>query len=204
VEPVQGESGVRPGSHDYFQGVQDHCRKTGTLLILDEVQTGFCRTGRMFALEHFGIEPDILCLAKSLGGGVPMGAIGISEAVCAKLFKLAHTSTFGGNPLACAAANAAIRYMEDFHLAQRAHDLGQEFVAELRKIDSRKIREVRGLGLIVGVELKEKAGPYIQQLMERGILVLGAGPTVIRYLPPLVIEHDDLKRVVGETAKVLQ
>lgn len=204
VEPVQGESGVRPGSREYFQGVEAHCRKTGTLLILDEVQTGFCRTGRMFALEHFGIEPDILCLAKSLGGGVPMGAIGISEAVSAKLFKLAHTSTFGGNPLACAAANAAIRYMEDFQLAQRAQDLGREFMAELRKIDSSKIREVRGLGLIVGVELKEKAGPYIQQLMERGILVLGAGPTVIRYLPPLVIERDDLKRAAAETARVLQ
>jgi LysW-gamma-L-lysine/LysW-L-ornithine aminotransferase len=204
VEPVQGESGVRPGSREYFQGVEAHCRKAGTLLILDEVQTGFCRTGRMFALEHFGFEPDILCLAKSLGGGVPMGAIGISEAVSAKLFKLAHTSTFGGNPLACAAANAAIRYMEDFQLAQRAQDLGQEFMAELRKIDSPKIREVRGLGLIVGVELKEKAGPYIQQLMERGILVLGAGPTVIRYLPPLVIDRDDLKRVAAETASVLQ
>jgi len=204
VEPVQGESGVRPGSREYFQGVEAHCRKTGTLLILDEVQTGFCRTGKMFALEHSGIEPDILCLAKSLGGGVPMGAIGISEAVSASLFKLAHTSTFGGNPLACAAASAAIRYMEDFQLAQRAQDLGQEFMTELRKIDSPKIREVRGLGLIVGVELKEKAGPYIQQLMERGILVLGAGPTVIRYLPPLVIERDDLKRVVTETAAVLQ
>jgi acetylornithine/LysW-gamma-L-lysine aminotransferase len=204
VEPVQGESGVRPGSRDYFQGVEAHCRKTGTALILDEVQTGFCRTGKMFALEHFGIEPDILCLAKSLGGGVPMGAIGISEAVSTKLFKLAHTSTFGGNPLACAAANAAIRYMEDFQLAQRAQDLGQEFMAELRKIDSPKIREVRGLGLIVGIELKEKAGPYIQQLMERGILVLGAGPTVIRYLPPLVIEREDLKRVAAETAKILQ
>ena len=204
VEPVQGESGVRPGSRDYFQGVEAQCRKTGTALILDEVQTGFCRTGKMFALEHFGIEPDILCLAKSLGGGVPMGAIGISEAVSTKLFKLAHTSTFGGNPLACAAANAAIRYMEDFQLARRAQDLGQEFMAELRKIDSPKIREVRGLGLIVGIELKEKAGPYIQQLMERGILVLGAGPTVIRYLPPLVIEREDLKRVAAETAKILQ
>src|SRR5262245_16557730 len=204
VEPVQGESGVRPGTRDYFQGVQDHCRKSGALLILDEVQTGFCRTGRMFALEHFGIEPDILCLAKSLGGGVPMGAIGISEAVSAKLFKLAHTSTFGGNPLACAAANAAIRYMEDFQLAQKAHDLGQEFMSLLRGIGSPKIREVRGLGLIVGVELKEKAGPYIQQLMERGILVLGAGPTVIRYLPPLVIDRNDLKRVAAETASVLK
>jgi acetylornithine/LysW-gamma-L-lysine aminotransferase len=203
VEPVQGESGVRPGSRDYFLGIQDHCRKTGTLLILDEVQTGFCRTGRMFALEHFGMEPDILCLAKSLAGGIPMGAIGISDAVASKLFKLAHTSTFGGNPLACAAANAAIQYMEDFRLADRAAELGQEFMTELRKIESPKIREVRGLGLIVGIELREKAGPYIQQLMERGILVLGAGPTVIRYLPPLVVEREDLLRAAAVTSQVL-
>src|SRR5262245_31985699 len=204
VEPVQGESGVRPGSREYFQGVEAHCRKMGALLILDEVQTGFCRTGKMFALEHFGIEPDVLCLAKSLGGGVPMGAIGISEAVSAKLFKLAHTSTFGGNPLACAAANAAIRYMDDFELAQKAHELGQECMSLLRGIDAPKIREVRGLGLIVGVAVKQKAGPYIQQLIERGILVLGAGPTVIRYLPPLVIDRNDLKRVAAETASVLK
>jgi acetylornithine/LysW-gamma-L-lysine aminotransferase len=203
VEPVQGESGVRPGSREYFLGVQEHCRKTGSLLILDEVQTGFCRTGRMFALEHFDIEPDILCLAKSLAGGVPMGAIGMSNAMAEKLFKLAHTSTFGGNPLACAAANAAIRYMQDFRLAQRAEELGQEFMAKLRQIQSPRIREVRGLGLMVGIELKEKAGPYIQQLMEKGVLVLGAGPTVIRYLPPLVIEPDDLLRVVAATAEVL-
>jgi acetylornithine/LysW-gamma-L-lysine aminotransferase len=98
VEPIQGESGVRTGSADYFLGVQEHCRKTGAVFILDEVQTGFARTGKMFALEHFGLQPGILCLAKSIAGGVPMGAIGISEAVASKLFKLAHTSTFGGNP----------------------------------------------------------------------------------------------------------
>jgi acetylornithine/LysW-gamma-L-lysine aminotransferase len=203
VEIVQGESGVRPGSAEYFQGVQEHCRKTGTLLILDEVQTGFGRTGRMFALEHFGLQPDILCMAKSLAGGVPMGAIGISDFVAGKLFKLAHTSTFGGNPLACAAANAAIQYLEDFHLADRARELGIEFAAELRQIQSTRIREVRGLGLMVGIELKEKSGPYIQKLMQRGVLVLGAGPTVIRYLPPLVIDRDDLQRVTALTAEVL-
>jgi acetylornithine/LysW-gamma-L-lysine aminotransferase len=157
----------------------------------------------MFALEHFGLQPDVLCMAKSLAGGVPMGAIGISDLVAGKLFKLAHTSTFGGNPLACAAANAAIQYLEDFHLADRAQELGTEFVAELRRIQSSRIREVRGLGLMVGIELKEKSGPYIQKLMERGVLVLGAGPTVIRYLPPLVIDRDDLQRVTALTAEVL-
>jgi acetylornithine/LysW-gamma-L-lysine aminotransferase len=204
VEPIQGESGVRTGSPDYFLGVQEHCRQTGALFILDEVQTGFARTGKMFALEHFGLQPDILCLAKSIAGGVPMGAIGISDAVASKLFKLAHTSTFGGNPLACAAANAAIQYIEDFHLAQRAQELGQEFMTKLKQIDSNRIREVRGMGLMVGIELKEKSGPYIQQLMERGVLVLAAGPTVIRYLPPLVISREELDRVAVLTAEVLR
>src|SRR4030095_6422851 len=143
VEPVQGESGVRPGSREYFQGVEAHCRKTGTLLILDEVQTGFCRTGRMFALEHFGMEPDILCLAKSLAGGIPMGAIGITDSIASKLFKLAHTSTFGGNPMACAAALAAIQYMQDFGLASRAEHLGRALMEGLRRIQSSKIREIR-------------------------------------------------------------
>ena len=203
VEIIQGESGVRPGSIEYFQGVQSHCRETGALFILDEVQTGFARTGRMFALEHFGLQPDILCMAKSLAGGIPMGAIGISDFVAGKLFKLAHTSTFGGNPLACAAANAAIQYLEDYHLAERARELGAEFIEDLRKIQSSRIREVRGLGLMVGIELKEKSGPYIQKLMERNVLALGAGPTVIRYLPPLVIDRDDLKHVAAVTAEVL-
>ena len=157
----------------------------------------------MFALEHFGVEPDILCLAKSLAGGIPMGAIGLSEAVASKLFKLAHTSTFGGNPLACAAATAAIQYMEDFHLASRAEELGREFMAMLRQIKSTRIREVRGLGLMVGIELKEKSGSHIQKLMEKGVLVLGAGPTVIRYLPPLVIDREDLTRVADLTGEVL-
>jgi acetylornithine/LysW-gamma-L-lysine aminotransferase len=204
VEPIQGESGVRPGSRQYFQGVQDHCHKMGTLFILDEVQTGFARTGRMFALEHFALQPDILCLAKSIAGGVPMGAIGISDFVASKLFKLAHTSTFGGNPLACAAANAAIQYIEDFGLAERAQELGREFMAKLRGIESNRIREVRGLGLMVGIELKEKSGPYLQRLMGKGVLALGAGPTVIRYLPPLVIAQEDLNRVAVLTAEVLK
>jgi acetylornithine/LysW-gamma-L-lysine aminotransferase len=204
VEPIQGESGVRPGSAEYFRGVQEHCRRMGALFILDEVQTGFARTGKMFALEHFGLQPDILCLAKSIAGGVPMGAIGISEAVASKLFKLAHTSTFGGNPLACAAANAAIQYIEDFHLPRRAQELGQEFMTKLKRIDSSRIREVRGMGLMVGVELKEKSGPYIQRLMEKGVLVLAAGPTVIRYLPPLVISSEELNKVAVLTAEVLK
>ena len=189
---------------DFLLDVQDRCNETGALLIVDEVQTGFGRTGRMFASEHFDLFPDLFCMAKSMGGGLPIGATGMSQEVATRLFKLAHSSTFGGNPLACAAANAAIRYLEEFELARRAERLGGHFMQRLRSIGSPRIREVRGLGLLVGVELKEKSGPYIFKLMERGVLALAAGPTVIRFLPPLVIEQEDLDRVADLTAEVLR
>ncbi|MDE2757551.1 MAG: acetylornithine/succinylornithine family transaminase [Acidobacteriota bacterium] len=204
VEVVQGEGGVRPGTLDFLLDVQDRCTEVGAMFVVDEVQTGFGRTGRMFASEHFDLFPDLFCMAKSMGGGLPIGATGMSQEVASRLFKLAHSSTFGGNPLACAAANAAISYLEDFELPQRAHKLGTRFMQRLRAIGSPRIREVRGLGLMVGVELKEKSGPYILKLMERGVLALAAGPTVIRFLPPLVIEEEDLDRVVELTAEVLQ
>ena len=199
----RGREGVRPGTLDFLLDVQDRCNETGALLIVDEVQTGFGRTGRMFASEHFDLFPDLFCMAKSMGGGLPVGATGMSQEVASRLFKLAHSSTFGGNPLACAAANAAIGYLEEFELPQRAHKLGTQFMQRLRSIGSPRIREVRGLGLMVGVELKEKSGRYILELMERGVLALAAGPTVIRFLPPLVIEEEDLDRVVELTAEVL-
>ncbi len=204
VEVVQGEGGVRPGTLDFLLDVQDRCNETGAMLIVDEVQTGFGRTGRMFASEYFDLFPDLFCLAKSMGGGLPVGATGMSQEVASRLFKLAHSSTFGGNPLACAAANAAMRYLEEFQLPQRAHRLGTHFMRRLRSIASPRIREVRGLGLMVGIELKEKSGPYILKLMERGVLALAAGPTVIRFLPPLVIDEEDLDRVVELTAEVLK
>lgn len=204
VEVIQGEGGVRPGTVGFLLDVQDRCNETGALLIVDEVQTGFGRTGRMFASDHFTLFPDLLCMAKSMGGGIPVGATGMSQEVASRLFKLAHTSTFGGNPLACAAANAAIGYLETFQLPQQADRLGEKFMQRLRSIGSPRIREVRGMGLMVGVELKEKSGPYILKLMERGVLALAAGPTVIRFLPPLVIEEKDLDRVVELTAEVLQ
>ena len=204
VEVIQGEGGVRPGTLDFLLDVQDRCTEVGAMFIVDEVQTGFGRTGRMFASEHFDLFPDLFCMAKSMGGGLPIGATGMSQEVASRLFKLAHSSTFGGNPLACAAANAAIGYLENFELPQRAHKLGTQFMQQLRSIGSPRIREVRGMGLMVGVELKEKSGPYILKLMERGVLALAAGPTVIRFLPPLVIEESDLDRVVELTAEVLQ
>ncbi|MCP4626634.1 MAG: acetylornithine/succinylornithine family transaminase, partial [bacterium] len=184
LEPVQGEGGVRVGDREYFRKVRDLCDDRNILLIMDEVQTGFGRTGTMFACEQY-VVPDLLCLAKSLAGGLPMGAVICSDRVNVPL--KSHTSTFGGNPTACAAALASIKVIESENLVENAATLGKHFQEQLCGIESQKIREVRGLGLMIGVELKEKAGPYVQKLMDKGIIVLLAGATVIRLLPPLVI-----------------
>jgi acetylornithine/LysW-gamma-L-lysine aminotransferase len=202
LEVVQGEGGVIVGDEHYLHGVQRLCRERGALFIADEVQTGFGRTGRMFACQHHGLEPDLMCLAKGIAGGVPMGAVMLGPRV-GELPARRHGSTFGGNPLGCAAALAAIRYIEEHHLPQRAAELGSTFLAHLEEIESPLIREVRGLGLMVGVELRHRAAPYLAALAERGILALSAGATVMRFLPPLVITEEELDRVVEGVRDVL-
>ena len=202
VELVQGEGGVRPATREFIAEAARVCRERGALLVFDEVQTGFCRTGTMFALEQYDVVPDILCLAKSIAGGLPMGAIAFSRAL-GDLPKRSHSSTFGGNPLACAAAIAAIGEMRRLDLATRARERGAQLLDGLRAIHSDRVREVRGLGLLAGVELKENAGPTLRALQDQGILALGAGPTVVRYLPPLVISASQIDRVLVATAKVL-
>jgi len=203
LEVVQGEGGVVVGDGDYLRGVQRLCRERGVLFVVDEVQTGFGRTGRMFACEHHGLEPDLMCLAKGIAGGVPMGAIMIHQRL-GEFPKRAHGSTFGGNPLACAAALAAIRYIEDYKLVERAAELGADFLQRLRELDSPLIREIRGLGLIIGVELRRKAPPYLAALAERGILALSAGATVMRFLPPLVISKEEIDVVAEAVGEVLK
>ena len=203
LEVVQGEGGVVPGDGDYLRGVQALCRERGALFIVDEVQTGFGRTGRMFACEYHDLRPDLMCVAKSIAGGLPMGAVLIGSRV-GDLPKKVHGTTFGGNPLACAAALATIRYIEAEHLPQRAAELGARLMTGLRAIPSPLIREVRGLGLMVGVELKGKVTPYLAALAERGVLALTAGATVMRFLPPLVISAEDVDAVVEQVAAVLE
>lgn len=202
LEVVQGEGGVRPGSSDFLLGAQKICQERGALLVIDEVQTGMGRTGSMFAYQHYDLKPDIVCLAKSLAGGVPIGAAIIGSRV-GELPSQVHGSTFGGNPLACAAALAAINELQSNGLIERAKELGAWFQAELLKIQSPMIREVRGMGLMVGIELKQKVTPLLQSLMVRGILALPAGLTVMRFLPPLVISKDELQEVVIGVAEVL-
>jgi acetylornithine/LysW-gamma-L-lysine aminotransferase len=202
VELVQGEGGVRPATPGFIAEAARLCAERGALLIVDEVQTGFGRTGTMFAFEQFGVVPDILCLAKSIAGGLPMGAIAFSRRV-GELQKRSHSTTFGGNPLACAAAIAAIGEIVRLDLPRGARERGRQLQDGLHAIRSDRVREVRGLGLLVGVELKENAAAALKALQAEGVLALGAGPTVVRYLPPLVITAAEIDRVIAATRKVL-
>lgn len=202
LEVVQGEGGVRPGTAEFLLGAQNLCRQHGALLIIDEIQTGFGRTGTMLACEHFDLQPDLICLAKSMAGGLPMGAVLMSDRV-GVLPAQVHGSTFGGNPLVCAASLAALDYLEDQHLPERAAELGTWLIERLKRIESPLIREVRGLGLMVGIELKQKVTPYLQNLMTQGVLALPAGLTVMRFLPPLVIAQADLARAADAVEATL-
>ncbi len=202
LEVVQGEGGVIPGDGEYLRAVQELCCQRGVLFIVDEVQTGFGRTGKMFALEHHDLRPDLLCVAKAMAGGLPMGAVIMGPRV-GELPKKVHGSTFGGNPLVCAAALATIRTIEEERLAERAAAVGERFLAGLRAIRSPEVREVRGLGLMLGMQLKSNSARYLAALADRGVLALGAGATVIRFLPPLVISEEDVETVIGHVNEVL-
>ncbi len=203
LEPVQGEGGVRPADPAFLQAARDLCDAHGALLILDEIQTGFGRTGRLFASEHYDLQPDILALAKSIAGGLPMGATLLGPRV-GELPRLVHGSTFGGNPLAAAAARATLRILQKERLPERAARLGALARERLAQIDSPLIREVRGLGLMIGIELKIKVGPVLRALQERGVLALPAGATVLRLLPPLVISEEDLTYAIDAIEAVLE
>jgi len=210
VEIVQGEGGVRPGAPDYFRALRRICDERGALLVVDEIQTGLGRTGKWFACQHIagsadgagGLQPDVLVLGKALGGGVPMGAFVWREEL-GKFASGTHGGTFGGNPLACAAARAVLRTLREEALPERAADLGAKLIAELREIDAPVVREVRGLGLMVGVELRTKVASVLRALMERGVWALPAGPTVLRLLPPLVIAEQDMRSAVQAVREVL-
>jgi len=203
LEVVQGEGGVHLGTPEFLHGAQMICRERDAMLIIDEVQTGFGRTGKLFALEHYDLQPDLVCLAKSIAGGVPMGAVLIGERV-GELSPGIHASTFGGNPLAAAAALAALDVMQNKNLPERARDSGEYLLTRLERIQSPLIREVRGLGLMVGIEIKHKVAPFLGKLMERNILALSTGMTVIRLLPPLVIQQQQIDRVIEALEEVLE
>ncbi len=206
LEVVQGEGGVNLGDADYLRSAQQLCHERGALLVIDEIQTGFGRTGKWFGHQHIGLQPDIICMAKGIGGGFPMGALAYTEQVHAALSPGAHGSTFGGSPIASAAGLAALTIYQEENLIERSATLGDLLVESLQEaIGSRTIvREIRGLGLMVAIELREKVGPYLKALMEeQGVIALPAGANVLRLLPPLIITEEEIAIGVKAIAAVL-
>lgn len=207
LEPVQGESGVRVPDPDYLKRVRGICDENGLLLILDEVQTGVGRTGKLFAHEHFGITPDIMTLAKGLGGGVPIGAM-LATAEAAKAFRPGdHGATFGGNPLVCAAALATLETLLDGgFLLDQCRRMGSYLMDRLEGIKkefSSTVVEVRGMGLLVGMELSRDCGPVVEACMERGLLINCAAGNVLRFMPPLIVQEKDIDKMAGILEEVL-
>ena len=200
-ELVQGEGGVNPIQADYLAAARELCTERGALLIVDEIQTGFCRTGKFFACDHFDLQPDIMCVAKAMGGGVPIGATLLNADI--QIQPGLHGTTFGGNPLACAAALAAINVYQSEDMATRATELGDYFEAQLNASDLSQVRAVRRLGLMIGIELKHKVQDKLAELLQHHIIALPAGPNVIRMLPPLVIEKEQIDVVVAALRKIL-
>lgn len=202
LELIQGEGGINIGQKEYFQKVRELCNQKNVLLIIDEIQTGFCRTGSMFAIEQYGIEADMMTLAKSIAGGFPMGALLCSDKI--KIEKSKHGSTFGGNPLACAAGSAAIDFMLETKLWEQAEAKGKYFKEKLSAFNLSKVREIRVVGLMIGIELKEKPQQTIIELLERKVLSLPAGVTVLRLLPPLTISYEELDKAIEILSEVLK
>jgi LysW-gamma-L-lysine/LysW-L-ornithine aminotransferase len=204
LEPIQGEGGVHVAPPGYLQRARELADATGALLVIDEIQTGVGRTGRFLALEHSGVVPDMVTLAKGLAGGVPIGAVAMTSVVAAAMPKGGHGTTFGGNPLAAAAGLAVLRVIEETDLLTHVERVGARLRDGLEAIGSPRVRAVRGQGLMLGLELKEKVAPYVDALREAGVLVINAGATVIRFVPPLVISEAEVDEVVARVARVLE
>lgn len=207
VEPVQGEGGVRPASAEFLRGLASLCRERGALLIVDEVQCGLGRTGRLFAYQHAGITPDILTLAKPLGGGLPLGAVLLRDELAGGIAVGDHGSTFGGNPVAAAAGLAVLERVTAEGFIEEVARKGASLLKGLLRIAKKHpdaVAEVRGLGLMVGLELKVSAAPVVKGLRERGVLATKAGDNVLRLLPPLIIKRSEIKTFLETLDAVLQ
>ncbi len=204
LEPVQGEGGMHPADPEFLRAARELTRERGALLIMDEVQSGVGRTGKFLATEHYGVAPDMVTLAKGLGGGVPIGALLMTDEVAAKMPAGGHGTTFGGNALASAAAVAVLEEFEARGLIRNAAEVGAYFQERLRALNAPQIRSVRGLGLMIGVEFKGKVAPTVAALRDAGVLVINAGATVIRFVPPLIISKEEVDEVVRRLGGVLE
>jgi ornithine--oxo-acid transaminase len=209
VEPIQGEAGINVPSPGYLKELRRVCTEKNILLMLDEIQTGFARTGKMFAFQHEGIKPDVLCVGKALGGGLyPVSAAISSREIMSVFTPGSHGSTFGGNPLACAIADAALDVLVDEKLAERSTEMGAYFVQKLESVKCSKIKEIRAKGLLIGVEFhlapEETVRPMCQKLMEEGVLAKDTHEKTIRFAPPLTITKEEVDWAMERIAKVFE
>jgi len=208
VEAIQGEAGVIVPSEGYLKQVREICTKNNVLLMLDEIQTGFCRTGKMFCFQHEGIKPDILLVAKALGGGImPISAVLTSKEIMSVFTPGSHGSTFGGNPLACAIGEAALDVLIEEKLDKRAAKLGVYFMKRLKEMKNPRIKEVRGKGLLIAIELTKDAGParkHTEALMRNGLLAKETHDTTIRFAPPLIIKKEEIDAAIDIIKKTLK
>ncbi|WP_323441962.1 ornithine--oxo-acid transaminase [Mannheimia haemolytica] len=204
VEPIQGESGILIPPEGFLEQAYELCKENNVLFIADEIQAGLGRTGKLFATEWEGFEPDIYILGKALGGGVfPISCVLANRDILGVFNPGSHGSTFGGNPLACAVSIASIDVLLEEKLAERSRELGEYFLAELKKIQNPIIKEVRGRGLFIGLELHQPARPFCEKLKEKGLLCKETHDTVIRFAPPLVIEKFNLDWALEKIREVL-
>jgi len=196
LEPIQGESGIHVPPDGFLQDVRKICDENGSLLVFDEIQSGLGRTGRMWASEHWETTPDIMCLAKGIAGGVPMGATLVRPDILSVIKKGEHSSTFGGNPLACAAGTATLQALTQDGLVENAKNMGEKFLRGLNDLKSKHkiIREVRGRGLMIGIELKFEVKDILMEGIKKGLLLLYSGRNILRLLPPLVISDEDVTK----------
>jgi acetylornithine/N-succinyldiaminopimelate aminotransferase len=203
LEPIQGEGGIRIPAPGYLNEVREICTEHDVLLILDEVQTGFGRTGKWFGKEHDGVEPDIMTLAKALGAGFPIGAMLARAGL--EFGPGEHASTFGGNPLACATALASIRVIETEGLVERSRELGAYVLEQARNVLTARavVRDIRGKGLMIGIELTKPCGDIVAKALERGVLINCTADTVVRLVPPLVIPKADLDTVIALLSELI-
>ena len=205
LEPIQGESGIIVPPENFLQDVRKLCDEKGILLIFDEIQAGLGRTGRLWACEHWNTSPDIMCLAKGIAGGVPMGATLVRPDILALITKGEHSSTFGGNPLSCAAGTAALKALTEDGLVENSEKMGKIFRDGLEKLKEKHpiIREIRGKGLMIGVEIKFEVRDILMNLIKDGVLMLYSGRNILRILPPLVITEEDITKVLQSLDSVL-
>jgi len=203
IEPVQGEGGVNVASKSFLKELRTFCDEQNIVLIFDEIQCGVGRTGKMFAKDHYGVNPDVMTLAKALGGGVPIGAILSNEKVSAAMEFGDHGTTFGGNPLACAASLATLEVIETENLMRQAEEKGNWLKEKITAIKNPGIVEIRGKGLMIGVEFNFETKPLVQKILEKGVLANATAGNVLRLVPPLNISYEDLEKVVDVLTKSL-